>query len=313
MDFFQRIATVHVPGKLVWSNFQSEMLQGFPLPFFVNPASTKWDNLAVHAAAHHGRSVFLWESEGEEKRRQLFAKGCGWTNGILSGWSSELGNLGIFNGKTALREVRVAQQLYALRLRVIEPIAVWNYDWIPEAGTGREIAPSEILDLRGNPSNPSLFVYASQQRYRVCELAMLSEEHRRGVMVELLSSMKVSSPEEFVLAFAARLGTSVGLLHAAGGHNYTASPHNVFLDGTLLDFEYLFLPGEMTEDSNINTRPESWMDKELLGWWETLRVLQLSLRTDLEISVILRVFFQEYSAHGGRTELDMCRHFGKLA
>lgn len=289
------------------------MLQGFPLPFFVDPANAKRDDLFVHAAAHHGRSVFLWETDGEEKKRQLFAKGCGWTNGVLPGWSPELGNLGIFNGKTALREVRVAQQLDALGLRVIEPIAVWNYDWIPEAGTGREIPPSEILDLRGNPSEPALFVYASQQRYRVCELAMLSEEPRKGVIAELLASMEAQSPEEFLLAFAESLGTSVGLLHAAGGHNYAASPHNVFLDGTLLDFEYLFLPSEVTEDSNINARPESWMDKELLGWWETLRVLQLSLRSDLEISTILRVFFQEYSACGGRTELDMCRHFGKLA
>jgi len=243
----------------------------------------------------------------------LFAKGCGWTNGVLPGWSSELGNLGIFNGKTALREVRIAQQLHTFGLRAIKPIAVWKYEWIPEAGTGRKIPLSEILDLHGKPSEPALFVYASQQRYRVCELSMLSENHRRDVIVELLANMEVQSAEEYALAFAERLGTSVGLLHAAGGHNYAASPHNVFLDGTLLDFEFLFLPGEVTEDSNINARPESWMDKELLGWWETLRVLQLSLRSDLEISAILLAFFQEYSACGGRTELDMCRHFGKLA
>jgi hypothetical protein len=282
------------------------------LPFFVNPGDTKVDNFSVYTAAHHGRSVFLSEIDDGGEKLQLFAKGCGWTNGVLPGWSSELGNLGLFNGKTALREVRIAQHLHGLGLRVIEPIAVWNYDWIPEAGTGRKISPSEILDLRGSPSEPALFIYASQQRYRVCELAMLSKEHQRDVLAELFECIKVRSLEEYLLAFAKRLGTSVGLLHAAGGHNYAASPHNVFLDGTLLDFEYLFLPGEATEDSNINERPESWMDKELLGWWETLRVLQLSVRCDLEISVILRVFFQKYSACGGRTWLDMCRHFGKL-
>jgi hypothetical protein len=284
-------------------------LRSLTLPFFVNPGATKVDNFSVYTAAHHGRSVFLSEIDDGGKKLQLFAKGCGWTNGVLPGWSSELGNLGLFNGKTALREVRIAQQLHGLGLRVIEPIAVWNYDWIPEAGTGRKISPTEILDLRGSPSEPALFIYAAQQRYRVCEVAMLSEEHRKGVMVELLASMKVESPEEFVLSFAKSLGTSVGLLHAAGGHNYAASPHNIFLDGTLLDFEYLFLPGNHTDDSNINERPSAWMDKEILGWWETLKVLSNSVHGDISFFTILDTFFFEYEIAGGKSDADMFRHY----
>jgi hypothetical protein len=277
-------------------------------PFFVDPQS-KQSNSTAFTAAHHGRSVLLGEFQHGDSPCFVFAKGCGWTNGLVQGWCPELGNLGLFNKAAAMHEVDVSIALNDIHIQTITPMEVWEYDSIPDAMGGKDRSPDSISDLYGNPACPSLFVYASSSKYRLCELPLLHEKERFSLIGELLSKFRKSTIEDYLLWLAGVLGEFTGKLHSAGGHNYAASTHNVFIDGTLIDFEYVYLPKFATQDPNINQRPDSWMDKELLGWWDTISSLKTYLPCAVGNGELISTFFNNYRDHGGRTNLDMYRYF----
>jgi hypothetical protein len=310
MDFYQEISTRSKKGTQVWSNKSFIDSWSLKEPFFVDPQG-KRSNSTAFTAAHHGRSVFLGEFQYGDSTCHVFAKGCGWSNGLVQGWCPELGNLGLFNKAAAMHEVEVSIALNDINIRTITPMEVWEYDSIPDAMGGKDRSPDSISDLYGNPACPSLFVYASSSKYRLCELPLLHERERLSVIGELLSKFRKSTIEDYLLRFAGVLGEFTGKLHSVGGHNYAASTHNVFLDGTLIDFEYVYLPKFPTQDPNINQRPDSWMDKELLGWWDTISSLKTYLPCAVGNGELISTFFNNYRDHGGRTNLDMYRYFSQ--
>jgi len=310
MDFYQKISTCSKKGTQVWKNPSIKEYWSLKGPFFVDPSGNDLNSIA-YTASHHGRSVCLGDFQYGDSTCYVFAKGCGWTNGLFQGWCPELGNLGLFNKDAAIHEVEVSVALNNIGIRTIIPMEVWEYQSIPDAMGGKDRSPDSIHDLYGNPACPSLFVYASSSKYRICELPLLNEKERLSVIGELLSKFSKSTIEDYLLWFASVLGEFTGKLHSAGGHNYAASTHNVFVDGTLIDFEYVYLPDFSTQDPNINQRPESWMDKELLGWWDTISSLKTFLPCEVGNVELITTFFNNYSSHGGKTNLDMYRYFIK--
>lgn len=254
---------------------------------------------------HHGRSACLGRSFGQGGACWLFAKGLGWTNSPgPNGWHPALGNLGILSLKSAVHERNAAHQLMKQGLSVIRPLRIWEtpvvFADIPGLGTA-----TEVPDLDGAPARPSTFAYVCDCGYRICDLYHLEDYDKRAVLEEARLTFNATSMTDLVLAFAAKAGRGCGLLHSAGGHNFAMSPHNVFIDGTLVDFEYCYLPGIETVDANLNKNPEVWQAKELNGWHETLAALRYVCGVEKEISQgrLVRAFLDFYIESGGLRSL----------
>ena len=250
----------------------------------------------------HGRSIQL-KGPSFESNTNVFAKGVGWTlypDGLF-GWHPSLGNIGILTQKAALQECRIADALTNLGIDTINPIAVLGIQppIFRSEGNPRQ-TEDMILDLDQTPAMPSVFLYAAPHPYRLCDLYLMEDTEREYALGQAYDLMQVPR-QSFIEHFCMKLARSVGKLHSVGGHNYASSTHNIFLEGTLVDFEYCHLPELPAIESVLQSDTEVWQQKEILGWLDTLSVL-LSLpglaRTIHSRELIL-LFLTEYRRHVG--------------
>ena len=233
------------PGKLVWhaTNAPGAVLS---LPAFwcvatgrfeANRASSKLiakhDSLPakVVGSSIHGRSCYLGQGTSG---RHYFAKGVGWI--YSAGWQPSQGSFGIVPRCVAEHERDFTLRFAELGAATVRPEAIIAHQTIPDANGGLPRKPEEVPDLDGRPAMPCMYVYSSAARWRLADLYYLAENQRR----QLLGNDR--QKRRWLRRLLMTLGRSSQLLHHAGGHDYSLSPHNVFCDGTRVDFEYSYLP-----------------------------------------------------------------------
>jgi hypothetical protein len=224
------------------------------------------------ASSIHGRSCYLGNSNSD---RHYFAKGTGYIH--TYGWDRALGSYGILPRWAAERERDMAYRITALGIKTVFPEAIVLHTRIPDTDRSSFHDASSIPDLNGKPALPCMYVYSAACRWRLADLYYLSERQRTAVCGS--GKARIS----WFRNICRTLGEFSARLHRAGGHDYSLSSHNVFCDGTRVDFEYAWFP-DMPHpvEAAINTNPEVWRDKELDGLrslaWEIAELLRLDVR-----------------------------------
>lgn len=204
--------------------------------------------LRVQTMAHHARSVYLGH---DDDCFHYFAKGVGWC--LAPGWHFNLGSTGILPSWAAERERDMAFRLRAIGIECPEPIAIYRYQSIPAANRLECTPASAVADLDGSPARPALYVYRHRRRYRLADIPLAPP------------SLKAQLRQEYWVTLR-RLRDSILRLQAAGGHDYSLSLHNVWDDGSRVDFEYVHLGAFPHPNSQLSQRARDWQDKEWLGF-----------------------------------------------
>jgi hypothetical protein len=265
---------IDLPGTLVWSAPDAPAaLTRASMPLGIGPAHSMTGQVRsygleslvpgerVQSMGHHGRSCYL----GTDGKSHYFAKGVGWTIG--TGWTPEHGNTGILPLWAALRERDVGQAVAALGIAVSSPVAIWELSAVP-GPQGTLVAASDVPDLDGSPARPSVFVYRSRERWRLADLPFMGASERARVRDRFWDIIET-------------LQQSVRVLHAHGGHDYSISLHNAWIDGARVDFEYVYLPQQPHPVAALNGNIASWQSKEQFALHEL--IFQLADLAGVEI------------------------------
>lgn len=245
----------------------------------------------VEGASIHGRSCFLGM---DEYKNYYFAKGCGWNHAF--GWKPSFGSLGILPLWAGERERDISLVLRETPINVVTPIAIALHKKIPQFGSNANncefIDADFIPDLDGSPAKPCLFIYSSKSRWRLADLFYFSEQERHEIL------FKDITPIDWFLKIIRSVSTSTGNLHKLGGYDYSLSTHNVFIDGTRLDFEYLVLNTHPHPNKVLNQDADTWRQKELYGLktlaWELAELLRINI-TVKDIDDILKIEYETAS------------------
>jgi len=201
----------------------------------------------------HCRSCYLGFYNG----RHYFAKGTGWIHS--NGWEPEHGNAGILTKRAADWEVKILTLIRTTKIKIVRPELVRTFLEIPKTIASSLRLANEVMDLDGTPANPSMYVYSSIARWRLADLFFIPK-------AKLVKSIfKNISPEEWLKNILQSLGKSCAILHFNGGHDYSLSTHNVFTDGTRVDFEHVFYKGLKHHIEVFNNDIETWQKKEIDG------------------------------------------------
>ena len=256
-------------------------------------ATSDGTDLQAEGMSIHGRSCHL--GKGPDGR-YYFAKGTGWIH--FPGWEPDHGSYGILPRRTAERERDLAIRLASLGTRVVRPEAIIAHLEIPDARGGPSRQPDEVIDLDGQPAWPCVYIYSSASRWRLADLTYLSKRQRRCIW--RTGRHRRTRLKEVIEG----LGRQSARLHAEGGHDYALSAHNVFCDGTRVDFEQACLPEMPHPDPVLNKTPEMWQGRELDGLrtltWEIAELL----RIDVSLSEATGWWEQAYQST--RREITEC-------
>lgn len=211
----------------------------------------------VQTMAHHARSVYF--GIGEDGYH-YFGKGIGWC--LDPGWEPSRGNTGILPMWAAERERNLSEALSALGWSVPTPVAIYRFDAIPPIQRTTPWVPAdEVRDLDGSPAVPALYIYRHTQRFRLMDLPLLQgsqwRDFVRNSFWDILDNV----------------GRSTARLHSLGGHDYSLSLHNVWVDGSRCDFECMVLPAFPHPTAVLNTDTNVWQSKE----WAGLRAIAFEL------------------------------------
>lgn len=245
----------------------------------------------VEGASIHGRSCYLGM---DEVRNHYFAKGCGWNHAF--GWKPSFGSLGILPLWAGERERDISLVLRETSVNVVTPISIDLHKKIPRFGSNPNnsefIDADSIPDLDGSTANPCFYIYSSKSRWRLADLFYFSEQERHEII------FKDITPIDFFLKIIRSVSTSTGTLHKLGGYDYSLSTHNVFIDGTRLDFEYLVLNTHPHPNKVLNQDADTWRQKELYGLktlaWELAELLRINIAVK-DIDDILKVEYETAS------------------
>jgi hypothetical protein len=272
-----------------------------------NCVESEW---RTSSSPFHGRSIRI-DHDQINSGRYHFAKGIGWTAcGGVMGWNRSVGNIGILTKKAATQEFKIADILASLGLGVIAPLAILDLE-VPVYRDQADNSYQEplVLDLDQSPAEPSIFVYSSPHPDRVCDLFLMDNNERVSSLEEAYALMGCSH-ENYMAMFTKNLAKNVGRLHSLGGHNYASSTHNIFVDGTLVDFEYCFLPTHGAIDPVLSQDTLVWQHKEILGWIETLSTLNALPGVASQHSVtLIRTFIEDYCVQSEGIERFEFLHF----
>ena len=211
--------------------------------------------MRVQSMSHHARSCYL--GQGQDGYH-YFAKGIGWC--LSPGWDPDRGNTGVLAGWAARRERDIALSLAHHSIRVAAPMAIFAYDWLPGLTAISRWDAAEVKDLDGSAAEPSLYIYRSRERFRMADLPVVARDQIPAARAN------------FAMLITA-LRDSVAKLHSLGGHDYSLSLHNVWADGSRVDFEYVVLGDRPHPVPQLNQSVASWQAKE----WAALRSLAFEI------------------------------------
>ena len=280
-----QLAITAYPGKLLWMSPQTPhqiaalpalwaVVEGtFATPFSKCQTLEHLGELQFfgQGSSIHGRSCYLGQCQSG---RHYFAKGVGWIHS--AGWEPNHGSMGIVPQWAAERERDFALRFAKIGISAVCPEAIIAHQTIPDANGGSPRRADEVLDLDGIPALPCMYVYSAPSRWRLADLFYLAESERECVWGK-------GQEEQWLKDLLSTLGRSSRILHAVGGHDYSLSTHNVFCDGTRVDFEYSFLPEMPHRNDALNKDCEVWRDKERDGLrelsWQIAELMRLNVST----------------------------------
>jgi hypothetical protein len=131
-----------------------------------------------------------------------------------------------------------------------------------------------------------MYVYSSPARWRIADLAFLTDEERKTV--------GTNDKNQWLRALLTKLGCSCRTLHEHGGHDYSLSPHNSFTDGTRIDFEYAVLPNYPHRNKVLNEDQSLWKAKERNGLQEIAWYLADMMQLDITGQELNRWWLDAY-------------------
>lgn len=234
----------------------------------------------------HGRSVYLGQ---DLSGMHFFAKGAGWIQSEL--WSSNYPSIGILPKWAAMRERDVASYLLNQNMKCAQPVAIIRHLTIPSESTkDGYLNSAEIIDLDGEPAEPSIYIYKSHSRWRLADLPFIDPVDLKGVLpIE-------SKLNNWALELLSEIALLTAALHNIGGHDYSLSPHNIFVDGTKVDFEYVYCPKFPHRVGALNEQIKEWQLKEIYALkcmaWEICELLKI----DIETKFISEFVVQQYQS-----------------
>ena len=131
-----------------------------------------------------------------------------------------------------------------------------------------------------------LYIYSSNQRWRLADLYYMTNQERNSLL------FTSETPRLWLMNLAAKLSTYSGILHKNNGHDYSLSAHNVFIDGTRLDFEYAVVHNHKHPVDALNKDLTVWKQKELFALqtmcWEIAELLRAEISlNDLNKTIIV--------------------------
>ena len=274
----------------------------FPALPTIGKSTSFDDRFSVLSSPFHGRSVQIDFKKKQEQKSFFFAKGIGWTilNGGFYGWHKSLGNLGILTEKAAFQEFKMSKLLTKHGLDVIQPIAVLESK-PPMIFKSKFANDNIVIDLDQSDAKPSIFLYSSTNEFRVCDLYLMDDNDRIKAFKNTYRILGCNK-NNFIKLFSQKLARNVAKLHNLNGHNYASSPHNIFLDGTLVDFEYYHLPSLPAIDGALKKNHHIWKEKEILGWIDTLVTVEKISNSTWKINnqESLQIFLDEYKNNSNK-------------
>ena len=247
-------------------------------------------DLTFQTSSIHGRSCYLGT---DENKNHYFAKGIGWV--LTDGWNPQFGSLGILPLWAAKREKDIAFKLKSIGIDVVTPISIQIHSDIPVFSSGGNdfINAESVPDLDDTKAFPSMYIYRSKCRWRLADLVYLDSKSFHSIINEF------GDINEWFVQLIEKISQSVAILHLNGGYDYSLSPHNVFISGERLDFEYVVVDGIPHKDDVINKNPDSWMNKELyalkLLTWEIAEVLNIKYDGN-SIDALVKNKYEEISS-----------------
>lgn len=248
----------------------------------------------------HGRTVFL-ETPG---RQTIAAKGVGWTHNWVPGWCPEMGSFGILPLRAAIHEKDISLYLAKYGIACAKPLAIFQKLEI-RSKSGKLIGSDTVPDLDGTPAKPSVYYYYTESTVRCSELRMMDIENNT-IISDLLSRLQCNDIEEYIGFLCGKMASSSAIFHTHGGHNYSASSHNITLLGEILDFEYAVVD-KVHWKNELREQQETWRDKELDGWVILLAEVMDCLNYKGERRIVLHDFIRLYLELGGDANLPTCR------
>jgi hypothetical protein len=290
-----KLKTIETNGNVYWigntvpqeikkiNSFWTIATHGF-LPNKTSSESKILDVKLVEGAAIHGRSCYLGM---DNQKNHYFAKGTGWNH--VFGWKPSFGSLGILPLWAAKRERDISLALQDTSIEVVTPISILQHKKIPEFGSTdiacNFIDADSISDLDGSPANPCVYIYSSKSRWRLADIFFFNEQERNEIL------FKDTTPLDWFVQLIKSITASTATLHNLGGYDYSLSTHNVFIDGTRLDFEYVVLGTHPHPNKILNENTDMWRQKEIYGLktlaWELAEFLRINI-TVKEIDFILK-------------------------
>lgn len=241
----------------------------------------------------HGRTCYLGFEH--EEGRHYFAKGIGWT--WSNGWSPSDGSYGIFPLWGAERERDFSFQFMEFGIDTARPEAIFLHGSIPDATNSNTHCADMISDLDGTPAKPCMYVYSSSSRWRIADLAFLSDSERDKIW------NNKNDKNGWLRFLLLKLAESCRLLHRHGGHDYSLSPHNSFIDGKRIDFEYAVLPEFPHKEKSLNLNSETWKEKELDGLREIAWYLADIMQLDISGKELNKLWIDAYRVDDIKTHL----------
>jgi hypothetical protein len=241
----------------------------------------------VESSSIHGRSCYLGM---DNQNNHYFAKGTGWNH--VFGWQPSFGSLGILPLWAGTRERDISLALGKTSIKVVSPISILKHNKIPKFGsTNIEysfIDAKSVLDLDGSPANPCVYIYSSKSRWRLADIFFFNEQERKAILFNDIT------PLDWFVQLIKSITLSTATLHNLGGYDYFLSNHNVFIDGTRLDFEYVVLGSHPHPNKILNENIDMWRQKEIYGLKTLAWELAELMRVDIAVKDIDDILKTEY-------------------
>jgi len=230
--------------------------------------------LIRQSSSIHARSVYLGQ---DLTGMHFFAKGTGWIQS--TDWNPKYPSIGILPKWAALREKNLAKYLASNNIKCTEPVAIIKHLVIPSLeNLGGYINSNEIKDLDGSVAEPSIYIYKSHSRWRLADLPFIGID---AIKEHVSKSLGLN---DWVLKLISDIASFTATLHNLGGHDYSLSLHNIFTDGTKVDFEYVYCPEIAHSIPALNEQIQEWQMKEVYSLkclaWEICELLKIQLQTD---------------------------------
>lgn len=197
----------------------------------------------------HGRSLAIPDHDA-----WVSIKGIGWTLGgprvLCSPKDTEM-VFGLFGRRDAEREIRVSRRFAALGLDMPRVLGLRPLTGPHDGAVYRN----------GDRVDPVLLYTRTRCPVRVADLAYYSPAVKASA---LAASARVMGWSDVLTGFCRHLGATVGRAHRLGCANDTLAFDNVTLCAEVVDFEWLFVPGEPLPDGTTDENLLERQRKEMI-------------------------------------------------